>query len=147
MVKIVLDDGQYYCVILCEEKCSILVSFILLPEENHFAKHRIELLDYFQFKLDEVMEDFMNASSKAIAYIPCYYCSEFHFELKLLREKMRQHCPKKQRPIPKEYYADLITDQGLYYYNNLINVTGFVKRGLPHTSNFHTLTIHNSPSK
>jgi len=26
-------------------------------------------------------------------------------------------------------------------------VTGFAKRGLPHTSNFHTLTIHNCPSK
>jgi len=26
-----------------------------------------------------------------------------------------------------------------------IYVTGFVKRGLPHTCNFHTLTIHNFP--
>jgi len=121
MVKIVLDSGQYYCVSLCEEKCSILVSFILLPEGNHSAKHRIELLHYFQFKLDEVMEDFMNASSKAIAYIPCCYCSEFHFKFKFLLEKRRHHCPKVMQPIPKEYYVDLIPDQGLYYHNILIN--------------------------
>ena len=118
---LVLDDGQYYCVSLCEEKCSILVSFILLPEGNHSAKHRIELLQYFQCKLDKVMEDFMKASSKAVAYIPCHYCSEFHFKYKLLLEKRRQHCPKIKRPIPKEYYTDLISDQGLYYNNNLIN--------------------------
>jgi len=28
-----------------------------------------------------------------------------------------------------------------------IYVTGFTKRDLPHTSNFHSLTIHNSPSE
>jgi len=121
MVEMVLDDGQYYCVSLCEEKCSILVSFILLPGGNHSAKHRIDLLQYFESKLDAVMEDFMNASSKAITYIPCCYCSNFHFKFKLLLEKRRQYCPKIKRPIPKEYYSDLITDQGLYYYNNLIN--------------------------
>jgi len=120
MVMMVLDDGQYYCVSLCEEKCSILVSFVLLLDGDPSANHRIELLNYFQYKLDEVMEDFMSASRKAEAYIPCCYCPELHFKLKLLHKKRKQHCPYKMQPIPKECY-DLITDQGLYY-DNLINL-------------------------
>jgi len=36
-------------------------------------------------------------------------------------------------------YPVLSTEQG----DKIINVTGFAKRGLPHTSNLPTLTIHN----
>jgi len=112
MVMMGLDDGQHYCVSLCEEKYSILVSFILLPRQNHSATHRIELLQDFQSKLDKVMEDFMNASRKAEAYIPCPDCPKLHFKYKWLCEKRVQRCPKTKLPIPKECY-DLINDQGL----------------------------------
>ena len=32
----------------------------------------------------------------------------------------------------------------LYHIKPTLNVTGFAKRGVPHTSNLQTLTIHNS---
>jgi len=113
----VLGRGQYYCVSLCEEKCSIRVSIVLQPEKNPAAEQRIELLQYFQSKIELVMEDFMNASSKPVAYIPCCYCSEFHLQFELLLEREEQHCPKtvQLQPIPEEYYSDLVTDQGLYF--------------------------------
>jgi len=32
-------------------------------------------------------------------------------------------------------------------YEPSLKVTGFAKKSLPHTSNFHTLTVHNFPSE
>ena len=111
----ILGRGQHYCVSLCEDKCSIRVSFFMFPGKNHSAEQRIELLQYFQSKLELVMEDFMKASSKPVAYIPCCYCFEFHLEFKSLLEGREQTCPKIMKPVPEEYYSDLITDQGLYF--------------------------------
>jgi len=109
----VLGHGQKYCVSLCEEKCSIRVSFVLHPEKNPAANQRIELLKYFQSKLEFVMEDFMNASCKPVAFIPCCYCSEFHFKFKSLLEGKEQYCPKTQDPVPEQHYSDLVTNQGI----------------------------------
>ena len=108
-----LSHGQDYCISLCEEKYSIQLSFVLLPGGGHLAEYRIELLKYFQSKLEVVMEDFMSATSKPIAYIPCCYCSELHMELQLLLKQEQQRCPKNTKPIPGKYYRDLVTDQGL----------------------------------
>ena len=110
----VLGPGQYYCVSLCKENCSIKLSFVLLPESNHSATQRVELLRYFQSKLGQVMEDFMSATSKAVAYIPCCYCSKLHMELEPLCTGRQQHCPKELKPIPMQHYYDLVNDQGLY---------------------------------
>ena len=77
----VLGLGQYYCVNSCKESNSVKLS---LPRGNHPAEQRLELLQYFQSKLQQVMEDFMSATSKAVAYIPCCYCSQLHMELKSL---------------------------------------------------------------
>ena len=108
----VLGPGQYYCVNLCKESNSIKLSFVLLPGGSHSAKQRIKLLQYFQSKLEQVMEDFMSATSKAVAYIPCCYCSQLHMELKSLRVGKQQHCPKEIQPIPLQHYYDLVNDQG-----------------------------------
>jgi len=87
----------------------------MFPGKNHSAEQRIELLQYFQSEIELVMEDFMNASSKPVAYIPCCYCSEFHLEFKSLLEGREQNCPKIMKPVPEEYYSELIADQGLYF--------------------------------
>ena len=109
----VLGRGQYYCISLSEENYTIRLSFVFLQGGGHLAEHRIELLSYFQSKLEDVMEDFMSATSKPVGYIPCCYCSQLHVELKLLFKKEQQHCPEKMQPIPDHYYLDLVTDQGL----------------------------------
>ena len=106
-----LSEGQCYCLSLCEEKYSIRLAFVFLPGGGHLAIHRRELLQFFQSELEVVMEDIMNATSKPVAYIPCYYCSQLHVELELLQEE-QQYCPENTLLIPKKHYLDLITDQG-----------------------------------
>lgn len=110
----VLGRGQYYCISLCEEKHSIQLSFILLQVGGHSALQRIDLFQYFQSELEQLMEEFMNAASKPIAYIPCCYCNELHIEMQLLLEGEQQHCHTRQQPVPDKYYHELIVDQGLY---------------------------------
>ena len=108
----VLGHDQYYCVSLCEEKDSIQLSCILLSGGHHCADQRIELLMYFQYKLEMVMEDFMQASTKPVAYIPCCFCDEFHVELQHLIEQQQQHCASVEKPLPDEHYLDLIVNKG-----------------------------------
>ena len=112
-VKMVLEQEQHYCVSLCEELDSIKLSF-LLHGKNHSAKHRIDLVQYIQSKLEDLMDEFMQAATKPKAYIPCYFkdCNDLHVELELLRDRQHQHCPSEEKPIPKDYYHDLFTEQG-----------------------------------
>ena len=114
-VKMVLGKGQYFCVSLCEELCSIQLTF-LLHGKNHSAKQRQELFQYIQLKIELFMDEFMNASTKPIAYIPCYYknCTKFHVELQMLCDGEDQHCPTQEEPVPDDYYCDLFTDHGMY---------------------------------
>ena len=109
----VLGRDQYYCANVCEEKDSIQLSFILLSGGHHSADQRIELLQYFQHKLEMVMEDFMQASTKPVAYIPCCFCDEFHVELQRLIEGQQQHCASIGKPLPDEHYLDLISNKGI----------------------------------
>ena len=113
-LKMVLGKGQYYCVSLCEELCSIQLTF-LLHGKNHSAKQRRELFQYIQSKIELFMDEFMKASTKPKAYIPCYYknCTELHVELQLLCDG-DQHCPSQEEPLPDDYYHDLFTDHGMY---------------------------------
>ena len=109
----VLDQEQYYCVSLCEELHCIQLSILLL-EQNHSAKHRFELVQYIQSKLQYLMSEFMQAATRPKAYIPCYFkdCNKLHVELELLCEGQHQHCPFEEKPIPKGYYQDLFTGEG-----------------------------------
>ena len=112
-VKMALSQEQYYCVSLCEELCSIQLTF-LLHEKNHSAKQRQELFQYIQSKIELLMNEFMQAATKPEAYIPCYYkdCDKLHVELKLLCDGKDQHCPCEEKPLPSDYYCDLFLDQG-----------------------------------
>ena len=112
-VKMVLGKGQYYCVSLCEELCSIQLTF-LLHGKNHSAKQRQELFQYIQSKIELLMNEFMQAATKPEVYIPCFYkdCNRLHVELKLLCDEEDQHCPYAENPLPSDYYCDLFPDQG-----------------------------------
>ena len=107
-VKMVLGQGQYYCVSLCEQLCSIQLTF-LLHGKNHSAELRFELYQYIQNKLELLMKNFMQASTKPKAYIPCYYkeCNNLHVELQRLCDGKDQHCPIEEKPVPDHYYCDL----------------------------------------
>ena len=111
-VKMVLSSGQYYCVSLDEEKCSIKLSVILLPDREHSSLERVELLQFFQLKLEEVIADFMPASKLPIGYFPCCYCDQLHARVEALLNGRQQHCTVKDKPMPKDYYCSLVTDQG-----------------------------------
>ena len=119
-MKLVLGSGQYYYLSHNEEKCSIQLSIVFIPDIDHSAKQRKELLKYFQSKLDELMTEFMPAAKKPVANLPCYHCDQLHVELQLLLKGKQQHCPIKDQPIPKQYYTDLITDQGLLTFIHVI---------------------------
>ena len=112
-VKMVLGQGQYYCVSLCEEMCSIQLTF-LLHGKSHSAKQRQELFHYIQSKIEVLMNKFMQAATKPEAYIPCYYkdCNKLHAELQLLCDGEEQHCPYEEKPLPGDYYCDLFPDLG-----------------------------------
>ena len=108
-----LGKGQYYCVSLCEEMCSIQLTF-LLHGKNPSSKQRLELFQYIQKKIELLMVNFMPASRKPKAYIPCYYkdCNKLHVELQLLCDGEDQHCPCEEKPLPGDYYCDLFPDIG-----------------------------------
>ena len=114
-VKIVLDNKQYYCVSLFEEKSAIQLSFLLHGKDSS-AEHRYQLFQYLQSKIELLMENFMKASTKPKVYVPCYYkdCDELHVELQMVCNKEYQYCPTEEKPIPDDYYFDLFPDPGLY---------------------------------
>ena len=118
-VKIVLDRNQEYCVSLHEDTSSIQLSFLLHGKDSS-AEQRHQLFQYIQSKLDLLMKDFMQASTKPKAYVPCCYkdCHELHVELQLLCSKEYQYCSTEEKQIPDDYYSDLFLDQGLHYIIN-----------------------------
>ena len=118
-----LGRGQSYCVSVCEQNCSIQVTF-LLHGKKHSANQRVELLQFIQSKLELLMKDFMQASRKPVAYVPCYYqdCQKLHVKLQMLHRGEDQYCPTKGQDIQDHYYWDLFNDQGLLVLlQNLIN--------------------------
>ena len=108
-----LGRNQYYRINVCEEKYSLQLTFILLPGGQHSAEQRIEFVTCFQNNLEMVMEDFMKASTKPEVYIPCCFCEELHVEFEPLLNGEQQHCASVQKPLPDEYYYDLITNKGI----------------------------------
>ena len=113
----VLGKGQYYCVSLHEEKHSIQLSFVL-HGKKHSADQRFELFQYIRSKLEMLMDDFIQASTKPRAYVPCYFmnCDYLHVELQLLDDGEGQYCPSAVKPIPDNYYSDLFPSKGLCYH-------------------------------
>jgi len=114
-VKMVLGNGQYYCISLAEEKYSIKLSIILLPAIKNSVDERKQLLYFFQAKLTSLVKEFMPATKKPIAYIPCFYCDRLHVEVNVLLNGQQQDCPMVDKPIPPQHYQSLTSEQGLFY--------------------------------
>lgn len=109
-----LGREQYYCISLCEKIHAIQLSF-LLHEKNRSSDQRIELFQYIQFHIELLMKDFMQASTKPKAYVPCYFenCNKLHVELQLLLNGICQNCPTEEKPLPYDYYFDIFPKQGV----------------------------------
>ena len=58
-----LGPEQFYYVSLCEEIHSIQLT-ISLHEKYAFAEQRIELMEYIESRLNLLMKEFMQASTK-----------------------------------------------------------------------------------
>ena len=112
--KMALGREQYYIISLQEERYCIQLSF-LLEGNNRCFQQRYELFCYIQSKLEQLMSDFMQASTATKAYVPCFYpeCNKLHVQLQLLYNGEYQHCPTVEKRIPDDYYCDLFSDQGL----------------------------------
>ena len=69
------------------------------------------------------MKNFMQASTKPKAYIPCYYkeCNSLHVELQWLCDGIHQHCPIEEKPIPDHYYCDIFSNKGnVEFFKNVL---------------------------
>ena len=113
-VKMGLGPEQFYYVSLCEEMHSIQLS-ISLHEKHPFAEQRIELMEFIESKLNFLMKEFMQASTKPKAYVPCFFqkCNTLHVELEMVHKGEYQNCPSEEKTIPQDYYRDLFINQGL----------------------------------
>ena len=116
--KMALGREQYYIINLHEGRHCIQLSFLLEGKSRYFQQ-RHELFCYIQSKLEQLMSDFMQASTATKAYVPCFYpeCNKLHVQLQLLCDGKYQHCPTVEKLIPDDYYCDLFSDQGLHHYN------------------------------
>ena len=108
-----LSLGQYYCVSLNEENCSIQLSVIIKSNMEQSAAHRDNILHYFQSKLNALIKECYPATTQPIAYIPCCHCNFLHLKLELLHEEVDQFCQNTNQHLPKQYYRDLTTSKGL----------------------------------
>jgi len=107
----VLDEGQYYGVSLCEERVSIQLDIILdksLGEES--LKHRKQLIEFFQGKFDQVCKELIPASVKPKVCIPCPFCKNPHIKYK--NQPGGVFCKAQKKTVPKDYYQDLLSYQG-----------------------------------
>ena len=69
------------------------------------AKHRKELMEFFESTLENIRQEFMAAAAKPICYIPCPYCSELHIKFTNILKGGVQICDTET--ISQDYYQDL----------------------------------------
>ena len=111
-----LGPEEFYYVSLCEHMHSIQLS-ISIQEKCPSAEQRIELMEYIESKINLLMKEFMQASTKPKVYVPCFFqkCNILHVELEMLLKGEYQICPSEEKKIPDDYYCDLFTNQGLLH--------------------------------
>ena len=108
----VLSPGQFYCISLCKQKCSIQLDIILDKNTTRSPKHRKELVKFFQTTLEQIRKEIMAAATKPILYVECPYCSKLHIKYANLFKGGSQMCQAK--PVPRNYYQDLFKNiQGM----------------------------------
>ena len=109
----VLDEGQYYGVSLCEENVSIRLDIILdkkIGEES--VKHRKELISFFQSKFEQVCKELIPASNKPKVCIPCPFCKNPHIKYNVHPGGVL--CRKERKSVPTDYYQSLLICEGKY---------------------------------
>ena len=112
-IMMILSPGQFYCVSLCKQRNSIQLDVILDKSTAASAKHRKDLMKFFQATLENIRKDIMPAAAKPILYVECPYCHNLHIKYANLFKGGTQVC--KTESIPQKYYHDLFkTIQGTY---------------------------------
>ena len=107
----ILDEGQYYGVSLCEESVSIQLDIILdksIGEES--VEHRKELISFFQSKFNQLCKELIPASDQPKVCIPCPFCENPH--IKYSNQPGGVFCRKGKKTVPKDYYQSLLTNKG-----------------------------------
>jgi len=109
-IMMVLDEGQYYGVSLCEERVSIKLDIILDKNLEDSLEHRKQLVEFFQSKFDQLCKELIPASEKPKVCIPCPFCKNPHI-------KYKDHpggvfCKTQKKTVPRNYYQDLMIYQG-----------------------------------
>ena len=102
----VLDEGQYYGVSLCEESVSIQLDIILdksIGEES--VKRRKKLIRFFQSKFDQLCKELIPASDRPKVCIPCPFCKNPH--IKYGDHSRGVFCRKEKKSVPTDYYQNL----------------------------------------
>ena len=112
-IMMVLDEGQYYGVSLCEESVSIQLDIILdksigIPS----CEHRKQLIDFFESVLLQVCKELIPASPKPKMRIPCPFCHKPHVKYDAKPDELL--CREQERMVPKKYYQNLLTYEGIY---------------------------------
>ena len=126
----VLDEGQYYGVSLCEESVSIQLDIILDKSIGIVScEHRKEFIDNFESTLRKICKELIPASHKQLKKcIPCPFCHEPH--VKYDSKPGEAFCRTQGERVPKEYYQNLVQYEGTYRsvfhckYYNIFVLTG-----------------------
>jgi len=113
--KLVLEEDQFYYVILHKRKESICLVFSSDEGEtvtDHGVIERLKLFEEFYEKLICTLKAVAKSLKNPIPYIPCPQCADLHFNLNVIRgtSKRALRCKKK---IPLEYYSDFREATGL----------------------------------
>ena len=107
----VLDEGQYYGVSLCEESVSIQLDIILDKHVGEKSvKHRKDLISFFQSKFDQLCKELIPASDQPKVCIPCPFCKNPH--LKYSDQPGGVMCRKQKKYVSADYYQNLLTNKG-----------------------------------
>ena len=110
----VLDEGQYYGVSLCEECVSIRLDIILDKSIGIIScEHRKELIDFFVSTLHQICKELIPASHKQLKVcIPCPFCHKPH--VKYDAKPGGVFCGTQGKMVPKEHYQNLLQYEGIY---------------------------------
>ena len=124
-IMMVLDEGQYYGVSLCEENVSIQLDIILDKSIGSYScEHRKQLIDFLKSILHQVCEELIPASHKPKVRVPCPYCNNPH--IKYDSQPGGVFCGKKRKMVPKQYYQNLLFFEGKSYTCNLPHIYSYI---------------------
>ena len=110
----VLDEGQYYGVSLCEDCVSIRLDIILEKSIGKAScEHRKELIDFFKTTLHQICKELIPASHKQLKVcVPCPFCYNPHVKYGGAQPG-GVFCGSQRKMVPKDYYQNLLQYDGI----------------------------------